>query len=289
MNLRIVFLAIAALTIAGATAMFARSWVASQRPVVQKVVEKKEVRHLEVLVAKKNIPAGTFVKTEHLRWQAWPEDGLMPIYVVKGKRTEKDFIDSVARAGIAAGEPITDGRVVKPGDRGFLAAVLTPGMRAISVPINARTGISGLVFPGDRVDVILSHGMRSAGKSRMTRRIGETVLKDIRVIAVDQKTDDQSGKPKVAKTATLEVTPKQAEMIVVAVELGKLALSLRSLAVDGDDPDRSDKPAVQETTAQRTRTWDREVSGLIGAMGSGGPTVTVMRGSTKSDVALQGK
>jgi pilus assembly protein CpaB len=160
---------------------------------------------------------------------------------------------------------------VKPGDRSFLAAVLTPGTRAVAVPVNAHSSIAGLVLPGDRVDIILSHRFDNGGETqkREIHTASETVLTNVRVIAIDQSTDDQKGKPVVPKTATLEVTPRQAELVTVAMELGKLSLSLRSLAKaeDGTDDDGSADDTVphEPPIAARgnTLTRDSDVSRLI--------------------------
>ena len=148
MSPRNIILVLAAILTAGGTVYFVQNWLSSERAAIEAMrnrpVEKK--KETFVLVAKKGLPAGVFVKPDHLRWQAWPEKNLASEYFVKDKIDLRVFTGAVVRRGIAAGEPITDGRLVKPGERGFLAAVLTPGMRAISVPVNATTGIAGLVF-----------------------------------------------------------------------------------------------------------------------------------------------
>ena len=141
-----------------------------------------------MLVADTDLAAGIFIKPQHLRWQRWPTDDVPDTYVLRGKRTDTDMVGAVVRSSIAAGEPITDGAVVKPGDRGFLAAVLDPGMRAVSVPINATSSNAGLIFPGDRIDLILTQTLTSGDGS--TRRVSETVLKDIRIIAMGAATSD---------------------------------------------------------------------------------------------------
>lgn len=231
----------------------------------------------KVLVAAADLPAGTLVQAEHLRWREWPEDGTDG-YMVEGVRTREEFLGAVVRTGLRTGEPIVEGRLVKPGERGFLAAVLEPGMRAVSVPINGVTGIAGFVFPGDRVDVILTHAFaRPEDVERQDRRASETVLTDVRVLAVDQKTSDQQAEPQVGQIATLEVTPKQAEWLPLVVDLGQLSLSLRSL-------DRSAEPARTAATAEpsgiqpaallaarpesgdrprRSYTWDSDISAVI--------------------------
>lgn len=233
MTPRNIILIVAALLTAGGTVYYVQGWLNSERAAIEAMRQKPVERKQEtfVLVAKKGLPAGVFVKPDHLRWQAWPEKNLAAEYFVKGKIELRNFTGAVVRRGIAVGEPITHGRLVKPGQRGFLAAVLTPGMRAISVPVNATTGIAGLVFPGDRIDLLLTtQTKRKSGETTTVIRATETVLTNIRVLAVDQRIADQNNTPKLAKTATFEVLPKQAEMIAVAAEIGKLSLVLRSLA-----------------------------------------------------------
>ena len=161
--------------------------------------------------------------------------------------------------------------MVHAGDRGFLAAVLEPGSRAVSVPVNAASGIAGFVFPGDQVDVILTMGVRAKDEDgvNQTRFFSRTLLAGIRVLAVDQKIESENGAVEVAKTATLEVTPKQAEKVALALEMGGLSLSLHSLARE-----RADNA---ERQAKGSYTLDSEVS----FAGLGGPVkrgVNVIRG-----------
>ena len=166
-----------------------------------------------------------------------------------------DLLGAVVRAGMVDGEPITDRRVVRPGDRGFLAAMLASGHRALSVPVNAASGISGLISPGDRVDVILSHTIKEDGAGPNQRKASETMLSDIWVLALDQRTDDVDGERVVAETATLEVAPKEAEKLSLAQKLGALSLSLRPIARAGDPKE----------PARPTFTTDREISRVMSA------------------------
>lgn len=224
MNPRTVVLILAAVLVAGSTAFLARGWLSAQKA-PPPVVQAPPVPATQVLVAKTNLPAGLFIREEHLRWQAWPSDSVPPTYMVQGKHSTETLIGAVVRRGIAAGEPIIATQIAKPGDRGFLAVVLKPGMRAVTIGISEVSGIAGLIFPGDRVDVILTHEVAGAGKA------SETVLENVRLLAIGQRINDQDNKPISAKTATLELTPKQVEIIAVVAELGRLSLSLRSLAV----------------------------------------------------------
>ena len=237
MQLRSVLLLGVALAMAGATAFLVNGWVSNRHHVaeVRPAASEPAAPKIEILVAKADLATGTFLKPDQLRWHPWPEDGLNEGYFVKGKASEKDFEGSVVRSRLYAGEPITKERVVHAGEQGFLAAVLEPGRRAISVPVDATRGVAGFVFPGDQVDVLLSlkssvsSEEEGGGGGASTRFFSQTILSGVRVLGVDQAVDSEGSKPKVAKTATLEVTPKQAERIAVALELGELSLTLHSI------------------------------------------------------------
>ena len=270
MRARNIILIAFALIAALGTAYFVKNWTASQRPVViEQVQAAAMVPAAEILVASRTLAAGSLLRPDDLEWLPWPEDGVSPAYVVRGPADASvpdpmaRFEGAVVRHGITAGEPVTENRVVRPGDRGFMAAILSPGMRAVSVPISATTGIAGFVFPGDRVDVILIHAIeRGDAASDRTLRASETVLTNVRVLAVDQRVTDQ-GNPVVAKTATLEVTPKQAETITMLTEMGRLTLSLRSLAWEGAvlAEAAGSEPSIAEPG--QSYTLDNEVSALL--------------------------
>jgi len=232
MNARSMLIIVAALLVAGVTAFLARGWLTAQRAQVQtEQVVVREVPAQAVLVAAANLPTGLFLKEEHLRWQAWPSDAADPNYLLQEKTDLASLIGSIVRHSIVAGEPVTAGKIVKPGDRGFLAAVLSPGMRAVTFGISETSAVANLVFPGDRVDMLLTHDLPGQdSESGQARRASETVLENVRILAIGQLLDDQGGEPVSGKTATIEVTPKQAEMVAVLVELGRLSLALRGLA-----------------------------------------------------------
>lgn len=303
MNMRSVALLVVALVVAGFTAFFARSWILAERAAILASVpeQTEELPATQVLIAKEELHAGSFVRPKNLKWQTWPEDGLTEEYVVKGKRTITDFEGAVVRRAISVGQPITDSLVVHPGDRGFLAAVLTPGMRAVSVPVNATSGISGFVFPGDWVDVVLTMRVNvednETGKAgTKARHFSETLLTNVRVLAIDQKTENQEGQATVAKTATLEVSPKQAEKIALGLELGNLSLSLLSLArEEGDfallarnampDQKKDKKDGVEKAKNERSYTMDREITYPQVLLGSRKQEINVLRGGKDAEVA----
>ena len=275
MRARTLVLFLVALTLAGGTAMLVRSFLAQKNTAEAQALARPAAPQKFVLVARGAITRGQILKPQDFSWQVWPDGGIDKNYILNGTggtRTPESFAGWVARDPFAAGEPINEAKMVSPGSRGFLAAVLHPGMRAISVPVTATSGISGFIFPGDEVDILITHQLTGHDEQH---RAAETVLQDVRVIGIDQKLDSKSGEPLVAHTATLEVTPKQSEMIAVATEIGKLSLSLRSLAANQSEQSAAASPAGD---APSTFTLDSEVSQLVPKPGAGSAGVTVLRG-----------
>ncbi len=308
MNLRTILLLVIALGAAGFTAYFAQNWLLAQREAMNSQTSQEPAQEIatdEILVAKENLPTGSFVKAELLIWQPWPKEGIKEEYVVKGSGSEKDLEGAVVRTHLLAGEPITASRVIHPGDRGFLAAVLEEGKRAVSVPVDATTGIAGFVFPGDWVDVILTfrttvQDESDEGKNE-TRFFSETLLTNVRVLAIDQRVESVDGAAQVAKTATLEVTGKQAEKIAIAMSIGDLSLSLRSLvktehsAAGAGDTAKAAADKHSTVTSEKDQKNDRSYTRDIdiyymrgdplGMPTSGTSSkVTVMRGSESGEV-----
>jgi pilus assembly protein CpaB len=198
----------------------------------------------EVLVATRALPVGTIIDAEAFRFQRWPEGLVQPAYYIKGKPGVEpaQLIGTVVRNEITAGQPFTQGSLIKPGERGFLAAALGPGMRAVTVAVSATSGVAGFVFPGDRVDIVLTQEVTGGGDGSALK-VSETIMRNVRVLATDQRMDakDEEGKQVVqrASTVTLEATPKIAEKIAVAQTIGQLSLSLRSLADNSAELERA--------------------------------------------------
>lgn len=240
-NTRSIVLIAIALVVAGATAFLARSFVSTPE-VGQTIIVQKENADTQILVSNKDVTTGYFLKTDDLTWQSWPDENVNENYILKtsdagADQQISDLVGSVVKSPITAGEPIVSGRVVKPGARGFMAAVLAPGYRAVSITINSRTGLSGFIFPGDSVDILLTHSVveEDEGEEEDSEiQASETVLKDIRVLAIDTQMSNETNTPSIGKIATFEVTPKQAEKIALMSRMGELSLALRSLAVDDD-------------------------------------------------------
>ena len=309
MRARTLILLVVALILAGGTTMMARMWLASQRTVKQEAAPiAVPTLGKSVLIAKSPIQRGQLMKPSDLIWEQWPEGGIDKNYIMLGTKTPESYTGWVAKDPIAAGEPLTEAKIIAPGNRGFLAAVLHAGMRAVSVPVTVTSGISGFVFPGDVVDLIVTYtvqdrpvpGQQQTG-SLMDHKISETVLRDVRVIAIDQKLDSKPGEAVIAKTATFEVTPKQSEIIALANEMGKISLSLRSLVPGPDElkqeiADKSvQSPASGEpsTPLSETYTVDSDISPLLhspggqrGSQGLDADRVTILRGGQSSATSV---
>lgn len=233
MDKRKLMLLMGALIVAIGTAFAARSLFAgSSTP--QAEAAAKVPMGPKVLVAQRALPVGTIITADAINFQAWPKDMVQDAYFVEGEADMQKLLGTVVRNPITAGEPMTKGNLVAPGDRGFLAAALGPGMRAVTIPVSARTGVAGFVFPGDHIDLVLTQTVKGNGDSGMSLKASETILKNLRVLATDQSTAQEmvEGKTRVRtfSTVTLEVTPKIAEKIAVAQTIGTISLSLRSLA-----------------------------------------------------------
>ncbi len=245
MDVRKIILLVGALLVAGVTAFFARSLFigasapeASAAPVVP--------QGPEVLVATRTLPVGTIIDPESFRYQMWPEGLVQGTYFVRGAEgaNPQDLIGTVVRNEISAGQPITQSAIVRPGERGFLAAALGPGMRAITVGVSATSGVAGFVFPGDRVDIVLTQEVAGEGEgSGAPLKVSETIIRNIRVLATDQRINarDENGNQVASPiaTVTLEATPRIAEKIMVAQTIGQLSLSLRSLADNNAELERA--------------------------------------------------
>jgi pilus assembly protein CpaB len=221
-----------------------------------------------VLVATEDLNVGAFVDPNSLTWREWPETSLMPTHLRRGSVAVNDLVGAVVRDRISAGEPVIHGKLVRPGERGFLAAVLSPGTRAVSVAVNAVSGNAGLIFPGDRVDIILTQTLENHQEDPGNRMVGETVVRHARVIAVDQRVSPQEAKEghanPVARTITLEVTPQQAEIVTVSAELGRLNLSLRSLAnAEGVEDEALKEVTLEDLALPTSPTWAYEVSSAL--------------------------
>jgi pilus assembly protein CpaB len=242
---RIVVLGVA-VAAGGLAALMAGRQSEVQSPPTPEPVAKLDTT--EILVARADIGLGQSVSVSDIQWQTWPVAAAGPYFIRKSDKPNavEEFSGSIARAPMVAGEPIREAKLIKANGSGFMAAILPSGMRAVSTEISPETGAGGFILPNDHVDVILSRRDRDAEKSSgHDTFVSETILNNIRVLAIDQAIEEKNGqKVVVGKTATLELAPRQAETLALARQLGTLSLALRSIADGG-------KPATEEKAQPR--------------------------------------
>jgi pilus assembly protein CpaB len=194
---------------------------------------------VDVLVAKSNLDTGQVVAANDVGWQTWPAASAGANFIRKPDRPDaiKDFVGAIVRTPVMAGEPIRDSKVVAGKGGGFMAAILPHGMRAVAIDVQPDTGVGGFILPNDHVDIVLTRRDKAAEKvTGVERFISETVLRNVRVLAVDQNVEDKEGqKVVIGKTATVELDPHQAETLALSRQLGTLSLTLRSL-LDSQSP-----------------------------------------------------
>ena len=276
MNARGIVLIVVALVLAGLAAFFARSYLVGTPDVVAEARQGPKV-----LIAKRDLPIGKIIDDKDFAWQEWPVETVHPGYVVDSQKKMADYFGHVVRASMVIGEPVTLAKLVKQGDRGFMAAILKPGMRAITIPVTRITGVGGFLFAGDRVDILLSR--TATDDNGVVRQVTETVFRNVRVLGMDTRAGHAIGQPaRRARTATIEVTPTLAEKIKVLQRLGGITLSLRSLARE-QDPETGELilEKNEEISEVKSLSWDAEVSSLVEPLEIGKQRVkiTVNRGN----------
>lgn len=237
MDTRKIMLIVGALVIAIGAAFGVNQMMRGAAAPPARAAAAPEITGPMILVATRQLPVGTIIGPDSFRFQPWPKELVEKAYFMKEKTDVNTLVGTVVRYPITAGQPLTQGALVHPDDRGFLAAALGPGMRAVTVKVSQEQGVAGFVFPGDRVDVLLAQTIEvKEGSAYPDDQIftAETIVRNVRVLATDQRYDaeDETGKTPVRTfgSVTLEATPDLAERIAVAQSMGKLSLALRPLA-----------------------------------------------------------
>jgi pilus assembly protein CpaB len=198
------------------------------------VKEERQIDSTEVLVARTDIGVGQIATQASFRWQSWPSEAVSPSFITRANGGDNIMMElggSIARAPVLPGEPITTQKLVKAGQGGVLAAILPKGMRAISTRIKEETAAGRLILPNDRVDVIIIRRLQSRGGG--DQFVSDTLFRNVRVLAIGQQIDIKGSGTKAetgANTATLELTPRQAELLALANSMGEISLTLRSLS-----------------------------------------------------------
>lgn len=231
MKLVQVILIVVALVAAGGAALVMMNISDQPAEIVQQVVKAEPAPVSHVLVAAEDVPMGAEITPERLQWQEWPKSGVREAFITQEADPEafQKYAKAVARTSFFAGEPIRNEKIVHS-DSGYLSAILPAGKRAVAVRVEAETSAGGFILPNDHVDVIMSF------RNEKEEWITETILENVKVLAIDQVIEEQDGeKAKVGNTATLELTPEQAQIISVSSRISgeRLMLALRSIEDSG--------------------------------------------------------
>jgi pilus assembly protein CpaB len=245
---RIVVLVIA--LAAGAVAALLAGRSDPPPPPAQAPVAKLDT--VDVLVAANDIGIGHTVSAGDMRWQTWPTAAASNSFIRKNDRPDaiEQLAGTIARAPLSAGEPVREAKLIRADGSGYMAAILPAGMRAVSTQISPETGAGGFILPNDHVDVILSRRDREAEKAAgVEMHTSETILTNVRVLAIDQTVEEKGGqRVVVGKTATLELSSRQAETLARAQQMGTLSLALRSIV----DQSKSTPEAPDDSSGRRS-------------------------------------
>jgi pilus assembly protein CpaB len=196
----------------------------------------------DVLVASKDLALGIVVGDAEMAWQPWPKSGVASGMIVRSSdpKVMDDIRGSIVRASFFKGEPIHREKLIKGTNSGFMSAILPSGMRAVAINIDSQgaTTAGGFILPNDRVDVIRTFHDDSVKGANTNTFTSETLLRNVRVLAIGQNVQEKNGQPVVVgSNATLELDPVQAETVVLAQRVGQLSLSLRSMLDANKTPD----------------------------------------------------
>lgn len=256
--MRVVFIAVivAALVIAGITATLIQKYLSNQG---SQTAEVEQIQLPKVLVAITDLPAGAVITDGSLAWREWPEKNLNPDYIREEDGAMEGVVSKVMKRGVSNGEPLLRSLLFDSGQGSFLAGILKPGMRSFTIDVRnmPQKSVAGMLSPGDMVDVFISFRfISSVGSGPNYQYMAEPVVVNTRIIAVDQNIDDLGGAPTIANTITIEVTPKQVEVLMVAKSMGDFKLVLHSL-------EKAEKPLYVGNF-----TTGRELSRGLGGRGA---------------------
>ena len=241
-------------------------------PIIQKV------EYVKVLVAAQNLQLGSRLNEAAFEWKQWPAEAVSPAFISNDLRPNADaeLLNAIVRSPIVQGEPINEGKLVKAGESGVMAALLRPGMRAVTTRISVDTAAGGFIQPGDRVDIILTQTIQrnnTANTQNANQRVyvSDTIFENVHVLAIDQtfSTSAESGATKIGSTATFEMSQPDSELLQEAVAKGDLSLTLRGIR-------------NSRAKAPTTATVDKEKADETGSI------LTVYRGGEPQQVAIRG-
>ena len=260
-----------------------------------KTQKVEQIPTTKILVAAKDLKIGDPLDDTSYQWQDWPENGMFPGAIAKSSLAEDKQdtpLSGRLRRNIAKGEPLLESALVEEEKGNFVAATLSPGMRAMAIKVKAESSVGGFLSPNDRVDVILTYELRLPSSDRVrdasveviSKRAAQTILENVRVVAVDQ-TAKEVEKVSVARTVTLEVDPKQAEQLALAEAMGSLSLALRKI---GDAQLLSDQGKIPTATTDiRMSDVMQELLGNENSSGVQSRIVRVYNGANSTDMVVR--
>jgi pilus assembly protein CpaB len=260
-KMRILMVAIAAGAAIGA-GVLAKSFISANRAVVSTSSDPQpnvvqEIPKEKVLVVIKDVLMGDKLGEGTIAWQDWPKDQVQPSMITEGNRAKaiEELKEARARYAMFQGELVLEKKIVVPGDKGFMSAILPKGMRAVSVAVSDQTTAGGFILPNDRVDIILTRKVPvAAGTAGETVYKSEIALSNVRILAINQtyRQEAEGNTVTVAegRTATVELTPMQTEAIAKLQETGTLSLALRSIAESDGKALADEKPVLAEAFVQ---------------------------------------
>lgn len=276
----VILLVIGVIAVFGVIAI--RGWLADKPP-PETAEAPKDIR---IIITKRDIPVGTMVQPlSDLDWRVMPPEEIREDHLRDDAVQMENFSGAITRRPLRAGEPVTQSALTRAGAGSFMSAVLEPGMRAVTISVTPTSGNAGFLSPGDRVDLIVTHRVRSAaGTNPEGSVISETFVRDVRVVAVDQMLDNPENTAILAKTVTVEVTPRQAEQVAVAADLGKISFVLRSMAAAPKEEATGSGGA--EMPGESHYTSDTDVSTALESSGYSS-TIRIIRGDRVENVTLR--
>jgi pilus assembly protein CpaB len=257
--------------------------------IVQASFGSKKQEMVEIIVATKNLSSGADIKPEDVKWKSVPKDSVFEGAILReDKKKAHAIAKGRLRRDVAANEPLLRSALAAAGKGNILAATMEKGMRAIAIKVSADTMVGGFINPGDRVDVILTHQIKLSGAEQdqvegtISRHATETVLENVKILAVDQVARKEDDKAKVGRTVTIEVDQTGAEKIALANEMGDLSLALRAV---GDSSVASKKDRV--TTDVQVSAILQEINRMKKHSGSNPDIVRVYSGDTIENVLVR--
>ena len=250
----------------------------------QQPTEIAQIQTTRVLIASKNLNTGDTLDKSSMEWKTWPEDSVFAGAVIESEQEIEEgqlALNGRLKRDVLKGEPLVKSAIVDDEKGNFVAATLNDGMRAMAIKVKSETSVGGFLFPNDYVDVVMTYEIRvpsdktirDSSVSVVQKRTAQTVLENVRVMAVDQKAKDVE-KASIFKTVTLEVSAKQAEVLALANSMGSLSLALRKL---GDEENASETDSNLLATATTDTRLSNVMQELLGNRNSSGTQPNVVR------------